>query len=96
MVKRIGTSRRGSRHKLRKNYREKGKISTTRFLQEFNIDDRVALVAEPAYHKAMYHTRFHGKIGKIIGKRGRCYEVMIKDGSKQKVLIVHPVHLKKV
>lgn len=96
MVKRIGTSRRGSRYKFRKNYREKGKISIRRFLQEFEINERVALVAEPSYQKGLYHSRFHGKIGKIVGKQGRCYKVALRDGSKEKVLIVHPVHLKRV
>ena len=45
--------------------------------------------------KGMYHSRFYGKMGVVKGKKGRCYEVMITDGSKQKTLIVHPVHLKK-
>ena len=29
------------------------------------------------------------------GKKGNCYEVLIKDGGKEKTLIVHPIHLKK-
>ena len=96
MVKRIGTSRRGSRYKLKKNYRKKGKINIDRFLQQLNNGDKVALIAEPAYQKGMYHTRFHGKIGEVVGKRGDCYEVLIRDGSKKKTLIIHPIHLKKV
>tara|TARA_Y100000310_G_C20057825_1_gene523561 strand:- start:185 stop:331 length:147 start_codon:yes stop_codon:yes gene_type:complete len=45
--------------------------------------------------RGMYHSRFYGKSGSIKGKQGRCYEVLITDGSKQKTLIVHPVHLKR-
>ncbi len=96
MVKRIGTSRTASRYKLRKNVRERGKISITKFLREFKENDRVVLKAEPAYQKALYHMRFHGRIGRIVRKRGRCYEVAIRDGKKEKIVIVHPVHLKKV
>ncbi len=67
MTQRIGGFRRKTRHKLRKNVRQKG----------------------------MYLPRFHGRIGVVKGQRGKCYEVAIKDGSKEKILIVHPVHLKK-
>ncbi len=96
MAKRIGSFRRKTRFKLQKNVRKKGKISLTAFFQKFKEDDRVVLVAEPAHHKGMYHPNFYGKAGVIKGKQGKCYQVAIKDRSKQKVLIVHPVHLKKV
>ena len=96
MAKRIGSSRRKSRYKLKKNVRRKGKISLSRFFQTFDENDKVRLIAEPAYQKGMYFPRFHNKYGIVKNKKGRCYEIMIKDGRKQKLLIVHPVHLKKV
>jgi len=96
MVKRIGSSRRKTRHKFKKSVRQRGKISISRFFQKLEVNDRVALVAEPSYHKGLYFRRFHGKIGKVVGKRGFCYIVEIKDGGKKKEIIVHPVHLKKV
>jgi large subunit ribosomal protein L21e len=96
MGKRIGTSRRKSRSKLKKNIRRKGKISLSRYFQAFEKDDKVRLIAEPAYQKGMYFSRFHNKYGIIKGKKGRCYDVIIKDGRKEKTVIVHPVHLKKV
>lgn len=95
MAQRTGSSRRKTRSKFRKNIRTKGKISLTRYLQNFNIGEKVNLSAEPAVQKGMYHTRFHGKIGTIKNKKGNCYEVLIKDGKKNKILIIHPVHLKK-
>ncbi|MBS3135290.1 50S ribosomal protein L21e [Candidatus Woesearchaeota archaeon] len=96
MTKRIGSARRKTRSKLSKNVRRKGKISLSRYFQTFREDDVVRLIAEPAYQNGMYHPRFHNKAGVIKGKKGECYEVMIKDGKKEKMLIVHPVHLKRI
>ena len=96
MVKRIGSSKRKSRSKMTKPIREKGKISLTKYFAKFTEGDSVVLKAEPAVQKGLYHMRFHGKRGLVEKKRGNCYEVAIKDGSKRKVLLVHPVHLKKV
>ncbi|MEK6904096.1 MAG: 50S ribosomal protein L21e [Nanoarchaeota archaeon] len=96
MVRRTGGFRRKTRSKLRKNYKDKGKISIRRFLQKFNEGDRVLLNAEPAYHDGMYFPRFHGSEGTITGPQGDCYKVLIRDGGKEKILIVHPVHLRRV
>ncbi|MBS3150467.1 50S ribosomal protein L21e [Candidatus Woesearchaeota archaeon] len=95
MAKRIGGSRRKTRSKLKKNIKQRGKISFSRYFQTFSENDRVYLNAEPAVQEGIYFPRFHNKVGTIKGKKGRCYEVQIKDGKKQKMLIVHPVHLKK-
>ena len=95
MSKRTGGPRRGSRSKLKKNIKQRGKISLTRFFQKFVEGDRVILVAEPAVHKGMYHPRHHGRQGIVQKKRGDCYEVLVKDINKEKKFIVHPVHLKK-
>ena len=94
MVKRIGGIRRKTRYKLRKEKRKRGKISLSNYFQSFNVGDRVSLGAEPAVQKGSYNFRFMGKAGVIIGKRGNCYEVSIKDGGKEKMLIVHPIHLR--
>ncbi len=96
MVKRIGRSRRKTRHSMKKNVRNKGKISISSYFQEFKEGDKVTLKAEPAFQKGMYFRRFHGRKGVVKKKTGKCYEVMLKDKGKQKMLIVHPVHLKKV
>ncbi len=95
MVKRIGGLRRKSRYKFRKEKRQRGKISITRYFQSFNAGDRIYLSVEPAVQKGMYYPRFMGKTGIVKGKRGRCYEILINDIGKEKTLIVHPVHLKK-
>lgn len=95
MVQRIGGTRRKSRHKFRKSVSEKGKISIRRFFQELKPGERVVLKLDPSYHKGTYHARFHSKSGIIKRKLKNCYEVVIKDGKKEKILIVHPIHLLK-
>ena len=95
MVKRIGGMRRKTRYKFRKEKKNKGKISITRYLQSFSIGDRVYLTVEPAIQKGMYFPRFMGNSGIIKSKRGKCYEVVIDDSGKEKKLIVHPIHLRK-
>lgn len=95
MVQRIGGGRRKTRLTYRKHIRSKGKLSISRFLQEFKHGDRVVLKTEPAYQKGMYFRRFHGRSGLVTKKIGECYEVEIVDGNKSKRLIVHPVHLKR-
>jgi len=92
---RIGGLRRKTRYKLKKERRRKGKISITRYFQEFNTGDRVNLIVEPAVQKGMYHPRFMGKSGLVTGKTGECYHVEIKDMDKKKTVVVHPVHLKR-
>ena len=96
MAKRIGGFRRKTRNILKKKFNEKGKIKISRFFQEFKVGDTVLLNAEPSYHKGMYNPRFHSKSGKIKAKKGNCYEVTINDYKKEKIVIVHPVHLKRL
>jgi large subunit ribosomal protein L21e len=43
----------------------------------------------------MPHPKYHGMVGTIIGKRGECYEVLVNDKGKEKMIIVHPAHLEK-
>jgi large subunit ribosomal protein L21e len=95
MTQRTGGFRRKTRSKLRKNVRAKGKISIRRFLQQFEVNDQVNLVAEPAIQNGMHHPRFQGKSGIITGKKGEAYEVTIKDGGMKKKLYVYPIHLRK-
>jgi len=94
MVSNIGGSKRKARHKLKKGRRQKGKISISKFMQSFNLGQRVHLSIEPSIHKGDYHTQYIGKTGIVKGIRGRCYEVAIRDGDKEKLLIIHPIHLK--
>ena len=80
---------------MSKNIRDRGKTSLVRYFQDFKDGERVYLVAEPSVHKGIFHQRFYGKAGVVIGKMGKCYEVRIKDINKTKTIVTHPVHLKR-
>jgi len=96
MTTRMDGFRKRTRGKFKKSRSEKGKISIRKFLQKFDIGEKVYLSVEPAYQKGMYRPKFMGKTGTILRKKGTCYEVQIGDFRKTKVVIVHPVHLSKV
>jgi large subunit ribosomal protein L21e len=81
---------------MTKDFSKRGKLSLRGYFQKLNIGDKVALKAEPSIQKGLYHTRFHGKICTVKGTAGASYRVLLKDGGKEKILIVHPVHLKKI
>ena len=94
MVSNKGGSKRKARYKLRKERISRGKMSVSRFMQSFDVGQQVHLSIESSFHKGDYHLQHVGKTGLVKGMRGSCYEVSIKDGNKEKLLIVHPIHLK--
>ena len=96
MVTRSKGGRQKTRKKLRRKASEKGKIFIKRHLQEFEIGDRVVIKPDPSYQSGMPFRRFIGKAGTVVGKRGKAYEIKLMDGRKEKLVISHPVHLKKV
>ncbi|MFA5142217.1 MAG: 50S ribosomal protein L21e [Candidatus Woesearchaeota archaeon] len=96
MSKRLGGPRRKSRQKFSKAINTKGKISIRKFFQEFKNGDRAALVVDPSYLRGYYHARHHGKSGIIVGMKGSCYKIQINDKNKAKVLVIHPLHLKRL
>jgi large subunit ribosomal protein L21e len=95
MVKRIGTSRRKTRYKLKRKPADKGKISLSKYFQKFEVGENVGLKINSAVPKGQFFPRFHGRAGKVTGMKGKCYQIEIKDGNKQKTLFVHPIHLVK-
>jgi len=96
MAKRVGGNRRKTRKIFKKHYKDKGKISLSKYFKEYKTGDKVILKAEPAVQKGIYFPRYHGKLGVVKGKKGFCYEILIKDKNKQKNIIVNPVHLKAI
>lgn len=78
-----------------KEIRTKGKIRFSRYFQEFNEGESVAVTREVSLSPA-FPKRIQGRTGKIIGKRGKAYEVLIKDQNKEKKFLIMPVHLRKI
>jgi len=94
MAQRKGTVRRKTRKLFSKNFKDKGKVSISEYFKVLNVGDTVAVLREPAIRNSQYHSRFYGVTGKVTSKRGSCYVVSFKDRTKEKSIIVHPVHLK--
>jgi large subunit ribosomal protein L21e len=80
---------------MSKKIRTKGKISFTRYFQEFKDGDKVSIVREPAV-KGSFPTRMQGRTGTIKGKRGKAYFVNIKERKMEKNFLIEPIHLKKM
>lgn len=96
MVKRIGSTRRKTRHKFQRTVRERGKLPLSRYFAVFEPGDKVGLAINSNVQLGQFFRRFHGFTGSITGvKKGSCYEVKIRDGGKEKMLYVHPIHMKK-
>jgi len=97
MVDRKGKGkRRKSRDKLSKHVRDRGKVRIRDILRKFGVGDMVHIKLNPSFHKGMPHHKFHGRTGLVVGIRGECYEILVSDGKKKKIIISHPAHLKPV
>ena len=78
-----------------KEIRTKGKLKLSRYFQEFNNGDTVAIVREISVN-SNFPTRLQGRTGIVEERRGKAYLVRIKDNNKEKTFLVEPVHLKKI
>jgi len=95
MVKPPHGLRHRTRKLLRKRVREKGAVPPlSRILIDYMPGDRVCIIADPAIHKALPHRRYYGKVGTVVGKRGRAYIVQVRVGSKTKTLFLLPEHMR--
>ena len=85
--------RAGTRHLLKKKPRERGKLSLSNLLYQYEPGNRVVIKIDPSVHKGMPHKRYHGKVGTVIDKRGRSYIVSVTQGNAVKEVIIRPEHL---
>ena len=79
----------------RKQMKTRGKLSLSNYFQEFKNGDRVSVVREHAV-QPKFPTTIQGRSGVINGKRGSSYIVKIKDLNKEKIYIIHPIHLRRL
>jgi len=92
-VRRSKGYRARTRRLLKKEPRERGKLRISKLLHEYPPESRVVVKIDPSVHKGMPHRRYHGKVGKIIDRRGRSYVVSVGQGETVKEIIVRPEHL---
>ena len=79
----------------RKKVRTRGKLQLSKYFQEFEEGDAVAVLRELSVASS-FPERLQGRTGNIKGKRGKAYLVEIKDQAKEKTFLIEPIHLKKI
>ena len=79
----------------KKSIRSRGKIQFSRYFQELEEGDKVAVVKELSV-PSNFPDRYQGRTGEVEGKRGRSYIIKIKDNDKEKRFIIQPIHLRKI
>ncbi len=57
------------------------------------MGDKVVIDIDPTFITTAPHRRYQGKVGTIIGRRGKAYEIEIYVGGKRKVIITTPDHI---
>ena len=79
----------------KKNIRTRGKLPLSKFFQNLNQGDSVAVVKERSLN-FNFPERLQGRTGVVKEKRGKAYIVAIKDQKKEKDFLIEPIHLKKI
>jgi len=79
----------------RKPVRTRGKLQLSRYFQELEKGDSVAVVREASVI-GNFPKRLQGRTGKVIGKKGRAYIVKLKDQNAEKEYILKAIHLRKI
>jgi len=79
----------------KKKIRTKGKLPLNKYFQELKQGDFVAVTIEKSL-PPKFPKRLQGRTGTVEGKRGRSYIISMKDQSKTKKFLMHPIHLKKI
>ena len=82
-----------TRRLLRKSPRERGKMRLSKLLHEYQPGNSVVIKIDPSVQKGMPHRRYHGKVGKVVGMRGKSYIVSVTQGDAVKEIVVRPEHL---
>jgi len=96
MVRRSKGIRSNTRKKFKKDHRARGMTTITRTLQNFDVGEKANIVIDPSVHGGQPHHRFHGFCGTVVGTQGDVFKVSVKDGRKDKVLLIAAEHLRKV
>ncbi len=79
----------------KKEVRTRGKLQLSRYFQEFEKGNSVAVMKEKAV-PSNFPLRLQGRTGIIENRRGKAYIVKIKDQNKEKRFLIEAIHLKKI
>lgn len=78
-----------------KSVRTKGKLQLSRYFQELKEGDRVSVNRELSL-KSGFPRRLQGRTGVVLKRKGRVYNIQIKDQAKEKQFLIAPIHLTKI
>lgn len=78
-----------------KRIRERGKLGLGKYFQELQLGERIAIVRNLSY-KANFPAGLQGKVGTIIGRRGKAFIVSLMDGKKEKKFTLTREHIKRI
>ena len=97
-MRNLGKKSSGPRKRTRRIFKQKTdyRPTITKFIQDFPEGQSVVIDQEPSSHRGMPYKRFKGKVGKVIGKRGKAFIIEIREGNKIKKIISRPEHLRVV
>ena len=93
MVKSSKGFRSRSRGTFTKEARDRGLPPITRFLQKFEVGDKVIVRIESSDPHGQPHPRYQGRVCTVVERVGRAYRIAFVDGHKPKQLIANPIHL---
>jgi len=96
MVRRSKGYRSKTRRKMTKHVRQRGLPPVSRIIQDFSPGTQVTIALDPSVVKGQPHSRYHGRTGIIVERRGRAYLVEVLDGGSIKKVISRPEHLRSV
>jgi len=79
----------------KKAMRSRGKMQLSKYFQKLKKGDFVAIVKEQG-RQPKFPKRLQGRTGIVEEKKGRVYQIKIKDNAKEKRFLIEPIHLKKI
>ncbi len=86
----------GSYSKQSRNLKSKGRPRITKLMSEYAIGETVRIDASPMTKDGRPHLRFNKTLGKIVGRSGKAYKVVVTQGNAEKILVVGDVHLERI
>ncbi len=85
---------RGKRSNTRRKLKGGKRQSVSQLVRTFEENESVQIRIDPSHHSGMPAAKFHGVSGKVSAKRGKVYEVAVKDRKASRTLVVHAAHMK--
>lgn len=83
--------------RLRSKFKKKcANVTVNKIMEEFEKGAKVQVVIDSSYHPGLPDKGFHGLTGYVKQSRGKAYEVELKKGKKDFMVVTNSVHLKRL